>query len=146
MFLTRLFITFTNYSTFGKRRVIFKSGVSYGDDLDLVKSSAMEEVQNMDSALKNEKIEFYFTEIGSFSYNFELRFWIPFARQTDYLKAMSEIIMRIKKRFEQEGISLAYSVTTHDFGVKGGINLFDKAITVQSLNEKSWFLKVRNSL
>ncbi len=121
--------TFTNYSIFGKRRVIFQSGVAYGDDLDLVKKAALEEVEKIDAVLKDEVIDFYFTSIGSSAYNFEVRFWIRFGHQEDYLKAMSEIIMRIQKRFAKENISLAYSVTTLDFDVKGGVNLFDKPIT-----------------
>jgi len=124
--------TFTNYSTYGKRRVILKSGVSYGDDLELVKIVALKEVQKINNLLKKEVIDFYFTEIGSSSYNFEIRFWIRFNDQKDYLNAMSEIIMLIKKRFEQENISLAYAVTTLDFGVKGGVNLFDKKIDITS--------------
>ncbi len=75
--------TFINYSTFGKRRIIFKSGVSYGDDLDLVKKVALEEVNKIDSVLKNEVIDFYFTDIGSSAYNFEVRFWIKFEHQKD---------------------------------------------------------------
>lgn len=120
--------TFTNFSTFGKRRVIFKSGVSYGDDLDLVKKCALEEVNKVNSVLKNDVIDFYFTDIGSSAYNFEVRFWVKFTHQKDYLSAMNEIIIRIKKRFEEENISLAYNVTTLDFGVKGGVNIFDKPI------------------
>ncbi|MBA6155139.1 mechanosensitive ion channel [Tenacibaculum sp. S7007] len=124
--------TFTNYSTFGKRRVIFKSGVSYGDDLDLVRRASLEEVDKIEAVLKNEVIDFYFTEIASSTYNFEVRFWIKFNYQKDYLNAMNEIIMRIKKRFEQEDISLAYAVTTLDFGVKGGVNIFDKPIVTRT--------------
>ncbi len=124
--------TFTNYSSYAKRRVVLKSGVSYGDDLDLVKQTALDEVGNIKAALKDEPIDFYFTEIGSSSYNFELRFWINFETQTDYLEAMNETITRIKKRFESEEISLAYAVMTLDFGVKGGVNLFDKPIKVDS--------------
>lgn len=120
--------TFTNYSTFGKRRVILKSGVSYGDDLELVKKVALEEVNKIDTLLKEEVVDFYFTEIGSSTYNFEVRFWIKFSHQKDYLMAMSDIIMQIKKRFEQENISIAYNVTTLDFDVKGGVNIFDKPI------------------
>lgn len=123
--------SFTNFSTFGKRRIIFKSGVSYGDDLDLVKRSALEEVKGVPHLLENEPVEFFFTEIGSYSYNFDLRFWIKFDKQTDYMEAMSEIVMRIKKRFEKEDISLAYAVTTLDFGVKGGVNIFDKPIDIK---------------
>lgn len=123
--------TFTNYSTFNKRRVILQSGVSYGDDLEHVKRVTLDEVQKIDSLLKDEIVDFYFTSIGSSTYNFEVRFWIHFTHQKDYMKAMSETIVSIKKRFEEEDISIAYSVTTLDFGVKGGVNLFDSPINVQ---------------
>ncbi|MGB0891655.1 MAG: mechanosensitive ion channel family protein [Flavobacteriaceae bacterium] len=123
--------SFTNYSTFKKRRVILQSGVSYGDDLDLVKKVAIDEISQIESLLKKQDIDFYFTSIGGSAYNFEVRFWIKFNKQTDYLNAMSEAIMRIKRRFEQENISIAYPVQTLDFGVKGGVNLFDKPIDIK---------------
>lgn len=123
--------TFINYSTFNKRRVILKSGVSYGDDLEHVKEVTLDELQKINSLLKDEVIDFYFTSIGSSTYNFEVRFWIKFSHQKDYLSAMNESIIRVKKRFEKENISIAYSVTTLDFGVKGGTNLFDNKINIQ---------------
>ena len=135
--------TFTNYSTFKKRRVIVRSGVSYGDDLEKVKSIAIEEVKQIKVLMKTEDIDFYFTSIGSYSYNFEVRFWIEFLKQTDYLNAMSEAIMRIKKRFEEENISIAYPVQSLDFGVKGGVNIFDKPIDIE-LPRKA-FLTTKNT-
>jgi small conductance mechanosensitive channel len=124
--------TFINYSTFSQRRIILKSGVSYGDDLDKVKKVALDEIKQIKALLQSPGPDFYFTDIGGYSYNFEVRFWIEFKQQTDYLDAMSEAIMRIKKRFEQENISLAYPVQTLDFGVKGGVNIFDKPIEVKN--------------
>ncbi len=129
--------TFTNFSSFNERRVILKSGVSYGDNLDLVQRVAVEEIQNIDIALKDKPIDFYFTSIGSSAYNFEIRFWINFAQQKDYMLAMSETIKRIKTRFEAENISIAYAVTTLDFGVKGGVNLFDQNIKVENIEAHS---------
>lgn len=124
--------TFTNFSSFDKRRVIMQSGVSYGDDLNHVKQVALEEVKKINVLLKDEIVDFYYTSIGSSTYNFEVRFWIKFTNQQDYMNAMSETIIRIKKRFEEEDISIAYSVTTLDFGVKGGRNIFDKPITINT--------------
>lgn len=124
--------TFKNYSSFHKRRIVLSTGVSYGDDLEHVKAVALDEIKKVDKILPNEDIDFYFTEIGGSSYNFELRFWIKFQKNIDYKEAMSESIIRIKKRFEQENISIAYPVTTLDFGVKGGVNVFDKTIKVSS--------------
>lgn len=124
--------TFSNFSTYQKRRVILETGVSYGDNLELVKSIAKDEVKKINELLPEEDVDFYFTEIGNSTYNFQLRFWIKFENNNDYQNAMSDIIMHIKKRFEQENISIAYPVTTLDFGVKGGVNLFDEKIKIQS--------------
>ncbi|MBV7435255.1 mechanosensitive ion channel family protein [Cardiobacteriaceae bacterium TAE3-ERU3] len=126
--------SFTNYSTYQKRRIILSTGVSYGDDLETVKKAAIEEVQNIPGLLTDDAIDFYYTEIGGYSYNFELRFWIKFRTNNDYRLAMSDIIMRVKKRFEQENIDIAYPVTTLDFGVKGGVNVFDRPLQISEQN------------
>ncbi|ETN96633.1 small-conductance mechanosensitive channel [Zhouia amylolytica AD3] len=106
--------------------------MSYGDDLERVKSVAMDEVKKIEELLPEEGIDFYFTAIGDSTYNFMLRYWVQFNSNDDYCKGMNDVIIRIKKRFEQEGISIAYPVTTLDFGVKGGVNLFDKEINIKS--------------
>jgi small conductance mechanosensitive channel len=124
---------FLNYSTLGKQRAILSSGVSYGDDLDKVKSVVLDLVKHFDFVSDKENVDFYFTDIGSSTYNFEVRFWIEFQDYSQYLEARSEMIMQIKKCFEQQNISIAYNVTTLDFGVKGGVNLFDKAVKIQDL-------------
>jgi len=115
--------TFTNYSTYNKRRIVLQSAVTHNDDLDLVKSVTLDEISKIESLLESEIIDFYFTNIGSYAYNFEVRFWIKFTKNPDYLSAMSEAIMRIKKRFEKEGITIAYPVQTIDFGKNNGINI-----------------------
>lgn len=125
--------TFVNYSTFGKRRVILQTGVSYGDDLEKVRQVSIDEVQHLPFVLQDEVVDFYFSEIGNSTYNFQLRFWIEFHSNDDFQKAMSECIISIKKRFEKENISIAYPVTTLDFGVKGGVNLYDNPIKIDSV-------------
>ncbi|OSY88121.1 hypothetical protein WH52_08870 [Tenacibaculum holothuriorum] len=124
--------SFTNYSSYKRRRVVIKTGVSYGDDLETVKEVAIDEVSKIESVINKNNIDFYFTEIGGYSYNFELRFWVRFNKQVDFLSAQNEAIIRIKKRFEQENISIAYPVQTLDFAVKGGVNIFDDVIKVKN--------------
>ncbi len=123
--------TFTNYSAYKKRRVIVRGGVTRGDDLEKVRSATLDEVGKIKAVMKTEATDFYFTDIGSYAYNFEVRFWIEFLKQTDYLNAMSEAIMRIKKRFEQEKITIAYPVQSLDFGVKGGVSIFDNPLEIK---------------
>lgn len=122
---------FTNYSTYNKRRIVLQSAVTHDDDLDLVKQVALDEISQIESLLKTEVVDFYFTSIGSYAYNFEVRFWIKYTKNPDYLNAMSEAIMRIKKRFEKEGITIAYPVQSLNFGLKDGANIFDKHIEIK---------------
>ena len=126
--------SFTNYSVYGKRRVSVRGGVTRGDDLEKVKNVALDEVGQMREIMKTEAADFYFTEIGSSAYNFEVRFWIEFVNQTDYLNALSEAIIRLNKRFRDEDIAIAYPVRALDFGVKGGVGIFDNPLEVTSLN------------
>ncbi len=122
--------SFKNFSTFQQRRIIVKSGVSHDTDLEKVKSVTLDEISKIKVNLVSPEPDFYFLDIGDYAYNFEVRFWIKFKTQTDFLSAQSEAIMRIKKRFEVEGINIAYPVKTLDFGVKGGVNIFDKPIEI----------------
>lgn len=124
---------FTNFSEYGKRRLSLKTGVAYGDDLEKVRTVTLDEIKKINAVLPNEKVDFYFTEISASAYNFEVRFWIKFTHQPDYLAAMSEAIMRIHDRFDKEGFSIAYNVTTLDFDVKGGKNIFDDTIKLEKL-------------
>ncbi len=49
------------------------------------------------------------------------------------MQAGSEVIMQLKQAFAEADIDIAYNVTTLDFGVKGGVNLFDKAVQVRDV-------------
>ena len=45
-----------------------------------------------------------------------VRFWIEFtAKQSDYLRAQSEAIERLKKAFDENGITLPFPTRTLDF-------------------------------
>lgn len=127
--------TLTNYTSSGVRLIRFKTGVAYGEDLARVRAVSLEEAAQVEEVLADRKINFYYTQIGNFAYHFELHFWISYRSQRDYLKAMSDIIMRIQSRFKKEQISIAYPVTTLDFGVKGGKNIFDAPLQVEPLKQ-----------
>ena len=52
---------------------------------------------------------------------------------------MSETVMRLRSRFEWEGISIAYDVTTLDFGWEGGVHICDRPVQVQPETSVSKF-------
>ncbi|RME70018.1 MAG: mechanosensitive ion channel family protein [Verrucomicrobia bacterium] len=112
----------TIYST-GRRRVDLQVGVSYGDDLEKVRSVTLAAVEAIPARLKNEPAELFYTEFGDSSINFVVRFWIPFKRQRDYRDAVSEAVMRIKRAYDEHGITIPFPIRTLDFGIVGGENL-----------------------
>ncbi len=112
-----------NYSLLGKRRVDLGVGISYGDDLEKVEKITREAVGKVPGILTNKEIEIFFEEFGSSSINFQVRFWIPFNKQIDYLKARSQAIMEIKKHFDNNDITIPFPIRTLDFGIKGGMKL-----------------------
>jgi small conductance mechanosensitive channel len=109
-----------NYSSTGERRVDLRLGVSYGDDLEKARQTAIEAVQEVSTRLPDKDVEFFYEEFGESSINFVVRFWIAFQRQPDFLAAQSEAIERIKRAFDENGITIPFPTRTLDFAAKGG--------------------------
>ncbi|MFZ1497351.1 MAG: mechanosensitive ion channel domain-containing protein [Saprospiraceae bacterium] len=98
---------FTNFSTYQQRRVILEMNVSQSNDLDRIKTIALEEVHRIKELLPNETIDFFYTTIGNSTITFQLRFWINFEKDNDFQQATNDIIVQIKNRFELENIVYA---------------------------------------
>ncbi len=113
----------TNFTLTGQRRVDIALGISYGDDLNKVKNLVLEGLKNIEGKAKHKEIEFYFIEYGDSSINFEVRIWIPFNDQVDYMKVRSTGIMMIKEIFDANDITIPFPIRTLDFGIKGGEKL-----------------------
>lgn len=113
----------TNYSRYGKRRIDLPVGISYGDDLGKVKSVTLETISSLEDISKSDPIQFFFTEFGDSSINFEVRFWVDFKVQPDFLEARSNAIIAIKEAFESNDIMIPFPIRTLDFGIKGGQTL-----------------------
>lgn len=109
-----------NFSTRGRRRVDLKIGVSYGDDLAKARDVALAAVEGIAGRIADREAELFYDEVGESSITFSLRFWINFSSQADYLRARSEAIERLKKAFDENGITIPFPTRTLDFGVKGG--------------------------
>ena len=112
-----------NFSVGGQRRVDLTVGVSYGEDLEHVQRVAIAAVEALDHRTRARPVELFFSAFGESSIDFDLRFWIPFARQTDYLAARSAAVMAIKRAFDREGITIPFPIRTLDFARVGGRTL-----------------------
>ena len=117
----------TNFTTPGKRRVDLKLGVSYGDDLEKVRRVTVKTLEQIPARKADTDVEMFFHELGDSSINLVARFWIDFSsKQADYLAARSDAIERIKKAYDENGITMPFPTRTLDFAVKGGEPLHEE--------------------
>lgn len=114
-----------NYSLLGKRRMDLTVGVSYGEDLQKVKDITLKAVQGIDGLTKDDEVSFFYKEFGDSSINFDIRLWVHTPEQPDYLQVRSEAVMRIKKAYDENNITIPFPIRTLDFGIKGGVPLSD---------------------
>ena len=119
----------TNYSFLGMRRVDLSVGVSYGDDLEKVREVVLAAVKDLEDSIDHKPIEFYYTEFADSSINFDVRFWVRFTKQTEYLNGVHQAIMAIKKAFDENDITIPFPIRTLDFGIKGGKTLSEMQVS-----------------
>ncbi len=129
----------TNHSLTGERRVELHSGVSYGEDLEKVRRVAVAAMRGVERCDPQRNVELYFEGFGESSIDFVVWFWVSFREQSDYLGAMSEAVMRLKKAFDENDITIPFPIRTLDFGIKGGERLSD------ALDRVNWGRAMRDS-
>lgn len=95
----------TNYSANDTRRVDMVVGVSYDDDIDTVRQTLQELVDADDRIHKDPAAQIVVAELADSSVNFYLRPWVATA---DYWPVKFELTEKIKKRFDEVGISIPY--------------------------------------
>jgi small conductance mechanosensitive channel len=101
-----------NFSLLGKRRVDLVIGVSYDDDLEKVKRVTLDAVSSIAGLSPTDKTMLFFESFGDSSINYSLRLWAATPEQPDYLRVQSEAIMKIKKAYDAEGITIPFPIRT----------------------------------
>jgi small conductance mechanosensitive channel len=100
--------TITNYSAKDTRRVDLVVGVSYGDDLTKVRQ-ILQSIADADSRiLKDPAPMIVVGELADSSVNFNYRLWVNTA---DYWGVYFDTTEAVKKRFDQEGVSIPFPQT-----------------------------------
>ncbi len=97
--------TITNYSANDTRRVDMVIGVSYGDDLDKVRSVIEQVLAADERVLKDPAPQIAVMALADSSVNFAVR---PWAKAADYWGLYFDTQEKIKKRFDEEGISIPF--------------------------------------
>jgi small conductance mechanosensitive channel len=95
----------TNYSAKDTRRVDMVIGVGYGDDLKKVREILEDILANDHRILKDPAPTIGVLELGDNSVNFAVRPWV---KREDYWGAYFDVTETVKRRFDEEGISIPY--------------------------------------
>lgn len=95
----------TNYSANETRRVDLVAGVGYGDDLDRVKQVLGDVLSKDARILPDPAPTIAVHELADSSVNLVVRPWVKTA---DYWSVYFDLTEQIKKRFDQEGISIPF--------------------------------------
>jgi len=95
----------TNYSANPTRRVDLVAGCGYADDLDKVQKVLEGIIAADDRILVDPETTIAVAELGDSSVNFVVRPWVNAA---DYWAVKFDLTEQIKKRFDQEGISIPF--------------------------------------
>tara|TARA_Y100000389_G_C17469806_1_gene529277 strand:+ start:1756 stop:2634 length:879 start_codon:yes stop_codon:yes gene_type:complete len=95
----------TNYSSNNIRRIDMIVGVSYNDDIEIVKKTLQEIISKDKRVLSEPKTMIAISELADSSVNFVVRPWV---KSANYWDVKFEMIETIKKRFDEEGISFPY--------------------------------------
>jgi len=126
-----------NFSHYGIRRIDLKVGISYAEDLERVQQVVKKAMVDIKGMVTTKEVEVVYEEFGDSSINFLVRFWIQYKRQTDFVYAKSDAIIRIKKAFDQNDIDIPFPIRTLNFGIKGGRNLSDQLLRVTKQTHES---------
>jgi small-conductance mechanosensitive channel len=106
-----------NYTHYGIRRIDLEVRVSYVEDLEKVRNVVLEAMQGIRGQIETKEVEVVYNEFGQSAIWFLVRFWVHYARQTDYVYAKSEAIMKIKKAFDIHKVRIPVVLHSYDYGI-----------------------------
>lgn len=95
----------TNWTTQGTRRVDMVIGIGYGDDIDKARRIISDVLAEDKRILEDPAPQIAVAELGDSSVNFTVR---PWGQAADYWGIYFDATENIKKRFDQEGVSIPF--------------------------------------
>ena len=94
-----------NYSSTGTRRIDMTFGIGYEDDIDKAKQIITDAIANDERVLRSPEPLVAVSELADSSVNIVAR---PWSKSSDYWGVYFALTEKIKKRFDQAGISIPY--------------------------------------
>jgi len=103
-----------NYTILGQRRVDLTFRASFYEDLSLIKRLTLQVLNPIQEIIRKEEINFVYTEFDHSYINFEIRFWVSYQQEKDFINTRSMVIMEIKKVLEQNNISIPFTIRLNE--------------------------------
>ena len=100
-----------NYSDGSHRRIEVTAGVSYDSDLDLVRQTAVNAINDIAGVLQDPAPNVAFNNLGPSTVDFTIYYWID-TEQSSVVQAKDAGIRAIKTTFEQANIEMPYPTQT----------------------------------
>ncbi len=96
-----------NYTMLGKRRYDLPLRVDGTRDLEEIRQTTLSAIRDIDCLSGDEEPSIFFDGVDSGKFRFTVRMWIATPEQALFLRAGSEAILKIKKAYDDAGITLA---------------------------------------
>jgi small conductance mechanosensitive channel len=107
---------FKNFSRTPRGRIILECGVGYESDLPKVQEITENAIKEIFNQQPGESIQFFYTQFGDSSINYQLRFWTDVSNQADIYKFQHKAILAIKAAYNKNNINIPFPIRTLDFG------------------------------
>lgn len=96
----------TNVTRQDSRRIDLLIGIEYTESIDRVKRVLQDIVNHQEKVIFENGIDIYVSDFAASSVEMGVRFWVP---MDDYWTVKWAVLEKIKKRFDEEGISIPYN-------------------------------------
>lgn len=118
----------TNYAAGPQRRMDLRCGVTYGEDLEKARSVALAAMEDVANRRTDREPELFYEEFADSSINFVLRLWLRDSEQRTFLEARSDAVIRLKKAFDANDVTIPFPIMTLDFS-DSGTRLLDEPLS-----------------
>ncbi len=101
-----------NFKKMKKRRIVFGFGVTYDTPLEKMKkiNSIVTDIVKKEELSEFDRV--HFAKFNDFSLDYEVVYYILSGNYVDYMNTHQNILFEIKRRFEEEKISMAFPTQT----------------------------------
>lgn len=98
-----------NYTSLGERRVDLSFRASFHEDLTQVKKITETALAPIEQIIRKKEINFIYSEFEHSAISFEIRFWVKYSTENDYINTRTLAIMAIKKSLDHHHISIPFT-------------------------------------